>query len=107
MTVAPYLDDCEPNYFPAVPAVTQANKDKRVKDSVTWDPAGPTYDEPKPRRSKSVRSSGRHPNSDFNPHSSDVNSDDDYSAPAMGGWAVTFTGRTNPTTIVGAEGELC
>jgi hypothetical protein len=78
----PYLDDYEPNYFPAASAVTQANENKRVDNSVTWDPEGPTYDEPKPRRRKSVRPQGRHPNSDFNSDSSDVYSDDDRSSPA-------------------------
>ena len=78
----PDLDDYEPNYFPAASAVTQVNEDKRVNNSVTWDPEGPTYDEPKPRRRRRVRPQGRHPNSDFNSDSSDVNSDDDRGSPA-------------------------
>jgi hypothetical protein len=39
----PYLDDYEPNYSnPAVAATTPA-----TGNSVTWDPTGPTYDEPR------------------------------------------------------------
>ena len=46
----PYLDDYEPNYSnPAVAAVFPTS-DK----SVTWDPIGPTYDEPTRPRTKSV-----------------------------------------------------
>ena len=82
----PCLDDYETNYCPAVSVVTQANEDKRVKISVTWDPAGPTFDEPKTLRKKRVRPPGRHPLSDFN-SDSDVNSDDDYSAPAREAWS--------------------
>ncbi len=67
-------------------AVTQANEDKRVKTSVTWDPAGPTFDEPKTLRQKRVRHPGCHPLSDFN-SDSDVNSEFGYSAPAREAWS--------------------
>ncbi len=82
----PYLDDYEPNYCPVVSAVTQANEDKRVKTSVTRDPAGPTFDEPKVLRKKRVRPPGRHPLSDFN-SDSDIDSDDDVCALARGAWS--------------------
>ena len=56
----PYLDDYEPSYSnPAAAAVNPASE-----KSVTWDPDGPMYDEPKPRRKKRVRPPGRHPHSD-------------------------------------------
>ena len=71
----PYLDDYEPDYYnPAVAAVTPTNE-----KTVTWDPDGPSYDEPKPRREPYVRPAGRHPRSDG--PDSDVSSDDDYGWP--------------------------
>ena len=40
----PCLDDFEPDYTPAVAAVTPAER-----RSVSWDPDGPAFDEPPPR----------------------------------------------------------
>ncbi len=77
----PYLDDYEPNYCPAVSAVTASAPSQegheRVKASVSWDLEDTTYDEPKVRK-KRVRPSGRHPLSDFN-SDEDVGSDDEFS----------------------------
>ena len=39
----PYLDEFEPDYLPAVAAVT--SEEKRT---ISWDPLGPTFDEPPP-----------------------------------------------------------
>ena len=44
----PYLDDYEPNYSPAAPAVVQSKSNETLRKTVTWDPRGPQYDEPKP-----------------------------------------------------------
>ena len=67
----PYLDDYEPNYYnPAVVAVAPTNE-----KSVTWDPLGPSYDEPKPSRKPYVRPNGRHPLS-ADPESDDSSDDD-------------------------------
>ena len=68
----PYLDEYEPDYYsPAIAAVTPTNE-----KSVTWDPEGPTYDEPKPYREPYVRPVGRHPMSvDPDP---DDSYDDDF-----------------------------
>ncbi len=85
----PYLDDYEPNYCPAVSTITASAPSgeghPRVNTSVTWNPTEATHDEPKVRKKK-VRPRGRHPLSDFN-SDSDVNSDDDCSAPAREAWS--------------------
>ena len=45
----PYLDDFEPSYSLAVPAVVIATSQKdEGRKRVTWDPIGPTYDYPTP-----------------------------------------------------------
>ena len=106
----PYLDDYEPNYCPAVSAVTASapsqEEHETAKATVAWDLEGITYDEQKARK-KRVRPSGRHPLSDFN-SDSDVDSDDDDScALARGAWSSPpFIDRTSPTTTVGAEEGL-
>ena len=47
---------------------------------MTWDPDGPTYDEPKVRRERTTRPIGRHPlSADYD---SDENSDDNYMFPS-------------------------
>ena len=82
----PYLDDYEPSYCnpaaAAAAAVTLAT-DK----SVTWDPDGPTYDEPKPSQKARVRPAGRCPNSED--PDSDANSDDEYPYSSEASPAVT------------------
>ena len=44
----PYLDDYEPNYTPAVPVAVQSKANEKLRNTVTWDPPGPQYDEPTP-----------------------------------------------------------
>ena len=67
----PYLDDFEPDLCnPAAAALPAEEK------SVTWDPVGPMYDEPTPRRKKRVRPPRRHPHS--TDADSDASSDNDY-----------------------------
>ena len=78
----PHLDDYEPNFLPAVSAVTQASRDDRVLKSVKWESDGLTYDEPKTRQDWRVRLQERHPNSDFYADWYNADSDDDYGYPA-------------------------
>ena len=80
----PYLDDYEPNYSPAVPAVVQSDADRVPRRNVTWDPKGPQYDEPKPyvKPTKVVLPKGG--------HSTDSDADVETAAPRKGGCKPTL-----------------
>ena len=68
---------------------------------MTWDPDGPMYDEPKPRRKKRVRPPGRHPLSDD--ADSDASSCDDY----VYGWpSAALTDQVNDLNRKVGSGPL-